>query len=170
DSYLRVHAYRLYRDMVAEVLFRPVGASGGCNVYTGANHRAFTYDGPDSETGVDRSEEGRPCAIGGWFMSTRDLSAVVHRIVNTREVVDANHDFMFSAGDDRLVFASRPQVAGGFAVAHNGSRWGGDAKAEIIVFPNDYVAAAIANSQDDEEGPNLRAAMIRGYDAALVSN
>ncbi|TCP42896.1 serine hydrolase domain-containing protein [Rhodovulum marinum] len=168
DSYLLVHAYRLYRETVEKVLFDPLDVSGGCNVYTDPMHRAFTYDGPDSERGTDRADPGRPCAIGGWFMSTRDLSAVIHRIATTREVIDANHDLMFSSGDDRLVFASRTRVADGFAVAHNGSRWGGDAKAEVIVFPNGYVAAAIANSSAGGAGPNLRGALVRGYDAAVT--
>lgn len=167
ESYLTVYAYNLYRDAAQRILFDPVGVAGGCNVHTGATHRAFTYAGPGSETGKDRAEPGRPCAIGGWFMSTRALSRAIHRVVTTREVIDANHDLMFSGGDDRLVFASRVRVSNGYAFAHNGSRWGGQAKAEVVVFPNGYVAAAIANSESGNAGPSLRDALTASYDAAL---
>jgi len=168
DSYLRVHAYRLYRDMVSSVLFEPVGVTGGCNVYTDTTHAAFTYADRDTRNGVDRADPGRPCAIGGWFMSTRALSKVIHRVVATREVIDENHDKMFVANKTRLVFASNLPVSDGRAVAHNGSRWNGVAKAEVIVFPNGYVAAAIANSKAAGEGPGLRDALVEAYNAAMA--
>ncbi|TYC64022.1 serine hydrolase [Stappia sp. BW2] len=166
ESYLQVHAYNRYRDIVAKTLFEPVGVIGGCNVFADPERGAYYYDGPMDETGIDRTEAGRPCAIGGWFLSTRALSKVVHRIVSTREVINDNHELMFSAGDDRLVFASRPRTNDGRAISHNGSRWGGQATAEVVVFPNGYVAAAIANSRKGNTGAGLRDAIIDGYNAA----
>lgn len=166
DSYLQVHANNRYRDIVEKTLFEPVGVTGGCNTFSDPARGALYYNGPMDEAGTDRTEVGKPCAIGGWFLSTRALSKVVHRIVSTREVVNDNHELMFSADDDRLVFASRPRTNDGRAVSHNGSRWGGQATAEVVVFPNGFVAAAIANSRPANEGVGLRKALIDGYNAA----
>lgn len=169
-SYIRVHIYAQYQDIVRKTLFDPVGVDAGCNVYTSERHRAFTYDGPMAERGINRAEQGRPCAIGGWFMSSRDLSAVVHRIVNTREVINANHHLMFVNGDKRLVFSNRTRVTEGRASSHGGSRWSGAAKAQVVVFPNGYVAAGVMNSKPAEGGPDLRTAIIRGYNAAHAAS
>lgn len=167
DSYIRPHAYRLYKDMVQKVLFDPINVTGGCNTYTESDNYAMNYNSPDGEYGKNHSEPGRPCAIGGWFLSSRALSKAVHHIVSTRKVVNQHHEEMFLNNNNRLVFASRSNLPDGSAFSHNGSRFNGTAKAEVIVFPNGMVAAAIANSNKKGDSSGLLSAVLEGYKAAL---
>lgn len=166
ESYITVHAGRLYREAVERQLLQPAGATGGCNEHGNDARGALIYDDPDDERGTDLSDPGAPCAVGGWFMSTRDLTAAVHRLVNTREVIDENHDLMFASNAERLVFFSAGGVEGGRAVWHGGSRRGGSARAEVMVFPTGMVAAVIVNSRSVGEGPALDTMLLRAYNAA----
>lgn len=167
-SYVSVHAGRLYREGVDRQLLSPAGALGGCNEHAGPErHRALIYDDPDDKRGVDLSDPGKPCAIGGWFMSTRALTAAVHRLVSTREVIDENHDHMFASDAERLVFFNDKIVSGGRAVWHGGSRRNGSARAEVVVFPNGMVAAVIVNSRNAQSGPKLDTMLLDAYETAL---
>lgn len=166
ESYIRVHAGRLYRRAVERQIFAPAGASGGCNEHTGETHRALIYDDPDDQRGVDLSDPGKPCAVGGWFMSTLDLTAAVHRLVTTREVIDEHHDLMFAGNSERLVFFNASNLADGRAVWHGGSRRNGSARAEVMIFPNGMVAAVIVNSRSVGRGPDLDAMLLDAYVAA----
>jgi CubicO group peptidase (beta-lactamase class C family) len=166
ESYITVHAGRLYREAVERQILQPAGATAGCNEHGNAARAALIYDDPEDERGTDLSDPGEPCAIGGWFMSTRDLTAAVHRLVNTREVINENHDLMFASDGERLVFFSARSVEGGRAVGHGGSRQGGSARAEVIVFPTGMVAAVIVNSRSVGEGPALDTMLLRAYDVA----
>jgi hypothetical protein len=167
DSYISVHAGRLYREGVERQLLAPAGVTGGCNEHVNDLHRAFVYDDPDDKRGVNLSDPGKPCAVGGWFMSTRALSAAVHRLVSTREVIDENHDLMFADASERLVFFDGKNVTGGRAVWHGGSRQNRAARAEVMVFPNGMVAAVIVNSRSVGQGPALDTMLLDAYEASL---
>ena len=101
-------------------------------------------------------------------MSTRALSKVIHRVVATREVIDQNHDEMFRTNDLRIVFATKRGLPDGSGFSHNGSRFNGTAEAEVIVFPNGMVAAAIANSNRTGTGTKLINVLADGYRAGLA--
>jgi hypothetical protein len=90
----------------------------------------------------------------------------VHRWVNTREVINEIRDLMFASDGERLVFVNARSVEGSRAVGHGGSRQGGSARAEVMVFPAGMVAAVIVNSRSVGEGPALDTMLRRAYDAA----
>jgi CubicO group peptidase (beta-lactamase class C family) len=167
DSYIRVHAERFYRQEVQRQILAPAGASAGCDEYSDVARGALIYDGPDDERGKDLTSTGASCAVGGWFMSAQNLTAAVHHLVTTRDVIDANHHLMFANSAQRLVFFSARRVSNGLAVWHGGSRGGGSARAEAMVFPTGMVAAVIVNSRSVGAGPDLDDMLLEAYDAAI---
>lgn len=127
---------------------------------------ALICDHPNDGRGIDLSDPGAPCAVGGWIISTRDLTAAVHRLVNARDVVNENRDLMFASDAERLVFFSAGSVEGGLAVGHGGSRQRGSARAGVMVFPTGMVAAVIVNSRGVGGGPALDMVLMRACNAA----
>ncbi len=160
-----------YHDYVQKHLLEPLGISAQCNksVFPDGNWSKY-YKNPSTELGsmVDLTLWEQPCAAGGWMISTMAMGKFAHALSQTEQLISSEtYDEMANTSEPghRKGWASHHELDDGHAFSHNGSRWNGKAKGQMIVFPNGFVAVGASNSKPGD-GPSLRKLFIQAYEQA----
>ena len=152
---------KYYRDQI----FMPIGVAMSCNhaEHAGSNYEQ-NYNGPNDPG----------CAVGGAILSSEGMMKFLRVVSGSTTIV--NHEtwaLMARPGIERYCWPQTPDVPRdmslpgefnhGLTFGHNGSRWGGKAKAQVYVFPNGMSAVAIANSKGSENAPGLSDVLLDVY-------
>jgi CubicO group peptidase (beta-lactamase class C family) len=149
----------VYVDYVQKRLLRPLGIEASCNptAFPKGDY-SIAHVRPSGTTldtaGVLTGDNSRNCAAGGWIMSIKEMMTFLHHLHHTDRLLQRDYyGFMQGWGTPDAAFGwgFTNAARGGVAWWHNGALLFGGGQgthAEVIVFPNGYIAALVANSPD----------------------
>ena len=153
----------VYVDYVQRRLLRPLGIEASCNP-TDFPKGAYSiaYVRPSGTTlstaGVLTADNSRNCAAGGWIMSIKEMMSFLHHLHHTDRLLQRGYyNFMVSPGTPKSAFGwgYTEDTKGGISWTHNGAfnlTGGQGTYAQVIVYPNGYIAAFVANSLEPSGG------------------
>jgi CubicO group peptidase (beta-lactamase class C family) len=168
---------KYYRDQIVT----PIGVAMSCNhaEHAGSNY-ARNYNGPNvtGEGKLVNQTDEPGCAVGGAILSPEGMLKFLRVVSGASTIVNRETwKLMARPGKERYGWPQTPDVPRdislpgelnhGLAFGHNGSRWGGKAKAQVYVFPNDMSAVAIANSKGSENATSLSDVLLDAYKQLL---
>lgn len=169
-----VQSKLIYQKYVQENIWQPLDIVAKCNDSNFPDGKyAMFYSSTTQQMGlkVTPNPENPKCAPGGWVLSPLSMGKFAHALTQTDKII-AKTTYAQMANtkeqEHRLGWASAPTFSDGQGFAHNGSRWSGKAKAEMIVFPNGFTAVGATNSKPPEGcSCSLQSAFKEAYEAAL---
>lgn len=175
NSLIDIHGKNIYQKYVQENIWQPLGITARCNDadFPRKNYAMF-YASPSDTNGkkVEPDPEDPKCAPGGWVLSPLAMGQFVHALTATNKIISAaNYALMGNTAStsQRLGWASVYTFPNGTGFSHNGARWNGMAKAEMIVFPNGFTAVAASNSKPPENSTSFNSLFRQAYEAALTT-
>ena len=164
----------IYQNYVQKHIWQPLDIRAKCNDtnFPQKNYAMF-YESTAQKTGkkVTPDPDNPKCAPGGWVLSPLAMGRFVHALTGTNLIISQEayaQMVNIEQPEHRLGWASSHQFSDGRGFSHNGSRWKGKAKGQMMVFPNGFTAVGAANSKPPEDCQcSLKEAFREAYEAAI---
>jgi CubicO group peptidase (beta-lactamase class C family) len=177
DSRIQDTTAAVYVDYVQRRLLRPLGIEASCNPREfPKGEYSIAYVRPRGTTldtaGALTPDNSRTCAPGGWVMSIKDMMSFLHHLHHTDRLLQRGYyNFMVSPGTPGSAFGWNYTIdtKGGISWTHNGAinvTGGQGTYAQVIGYPNGYIAAFVANSPQPSVGYVLDS-LEKAYNSSL---